>query len=767
MLSVRFTLLFFMGIVLAGLSYGQTSKQLSSTESLPADTLFNREVTALISASDLTQKEAIYRDLIKKFPENGTDFRKQRYSNVRTSLALFWSSQGNAAKTMEYYNQINNEGFSSGLAIAIASNLVKNRHYEEALTILKGVIEPVTDAVNTKNGSMYTFLQAYDGYAQALFNLGKKAEALGYIQKAYDKSDKKNTAVNSTYATILHGLGRHEEALPIMAQLVGDGMAAEEIKDLFRDSYLKTNGSTENFRKQMISLRKALKTKMEQEAEEKMINEPGFAFTLRDINGKMVSLADMKGKVLVLDFWATWCGPCVRSMPAMQMLVNDYEDDPNVKFLFIDTGEKIPDYENAVKKLLHDNKYDFHVVYDVRNEETKKYPVASGYAIKGIPTKLVLDGEGNVRYRVVGFNGGNDATVAELTAMIKKTKRTLAVQGSPYTIKGTSYLKEGIAILNDYHDSDTARIVDGKFEFHGNISGSNLISIEVPPTRSSRIIMEPGVITVTHTQGGYRFGGAPLNVRFQKIEDGLKPVNDKISTLWSKYNKAEGAERVKIWREYDQAKKDKMAKTMQLTTADKTFAGFIETLPVVRYETAANVRRYLDTFKEFADDPRYKSLLEFYEGAARTDFGVTPPQWTLPDPQGKNISLASLKGKYVLIDFWYSGCHWCRKMTPGLINIYNDLKDQGLEIISVSVDPEKDEDKWREAMKEDGAPWLQVWDADKTLPEQYSVQGYPTMFFLGPDGKVLRKIIGYHDEPILREFFTVGMNKDKNNSAKK
>jgi len=64
-------------------------------------------------------------------------------------------------------------------------------------------------------------------------------------------------------------------------------------------------------------------------------------------------------------------------------------------------------------------------------------------------------------------------------------------------------------------------------------------------------------------------------------------------------------------------------------------------------------------------------------------------------------------------------------------------------------------------MKEDGAPWLQVWDHNKTLPDQYAIWGYPTMFFLGPDGKVLRKIIGYHDEPILRIFFEEHILKSK------
>jgi peroxiredoxin len=335
---------------------------------------------------------------------------------------------------------------------------------------------------------------------------------------------------------------------------------------------------------------------------------------------------------------------------------------------------------------------------------------------------------------------------------------TSAQQKDDFIIKGKSYLKEGIAVLNDYVNPDTAKIINGKFEFKGKAPKVTMISLTVPPSRNTRIIIEPGTITVDHQKDQYVLGGSPLNIRFQKIESELKPINDRITKFWSQYNKAEGEERVKIWREYDKAKKEKLARTKELVTADGTFAGFMQSIPAIHgNENATNIKHYLDIFKAFENTETYQSQLNYYRGMAKTDIGVQPPDWTLPDQNGKNITLSKLKGKYVLVDFWYSGCHWCRKMTPGLKNIYKELKGKGLEIVSVSVDPVKDEAKWRKAMEEDGAPWLQAWDAQKSLPEQYAVRGYPTMYFLGPDGKVLRRIYGYHDEPILREFFLEDM----------
>lgn len=155
----------------------------------------------------------------------------------------------------------------------------------------------------------------------------------------------------------------------------------------------------------------------------KLENEPAPNFSLRDLEGNEVSLADFKGKVVVLDFWATWCAPCIKSFPAMQMAVDKYKEDPNVRFLFINTWEQKPNPQQSVQQLIEKRGYNFQVLMDVKDPTSKKNPVVESYGVSGIPAKFIIDGKGNIRFKVKGFTGDNEAQVEELTQMIESAKK--------------------------------------------------------------------------------------------------------------------------------------------------------------------------------------------------------------------------------------------------------------------------------------------------------------------------------------------------------
>jgi len=118
--------------------------------------------------------------------------------------------------------------------------------------------------------------------------------------------------------------------------------------------------------------------------------------------------------------------------------------------------------------------------------------------------------------------------------------------------------------------------------------------------------------------------------------------------------------------------------------------------------------------------------------------GQVAPDFTLPDPSGKMISLNSFRGKYVLVDFWASWCGPCRQENPNVVKAYQQFKGKNFTILGVSLD--KTKDKWQEAIKQDGLAWnhvsdLKFWDS-KVVP-LYGLNAIPTNFLLDPQGKVI------------------------------
>jgi thiol-disulfide isomerase/thioredoxin len=155
-----------------------------------------------------------------------------------------------------------------------------------------------------------------------------------------------------------------------------------------------------------------------------MLNYRAPDFTLMDLKGKRVSLSDYKGKTLVINFWATWCDCCRKAFPSAQLLLNKYNDDPDVEFLFIDTRETQENYHHLVQKLLTDNRYTFKVLIDEKGPSGIQNVLSSQFETIAMPTTLIVDGDGVIRYKLIGFYDAlsEDAAIKHLSELIDRVK---------------------------------------------------------------------------------------------------------------------------------------------------------------------------------------------------------------------------------------------------------------------------------------------------------------------------------------------------------
>ena len=120
--------------------------------------------------------------------------------------------------------------------------------------------------------------------------------------------------------------------------------------------------------------------------------------------------------------------------------------------------------------------------------------------------------------------------------------------------------------------------------------------------------------------------------------------------------------------------------------------------------------------------------------------GMMAPDFTLNDLSGKPLTLSSLRGKYVILDFWGSWCGWCIKGIPQMKEYYQKYAGK-FEILG--IDCNDSEEKWKAAVAKYELPWLHVYNTnDSGVLEQYAIQGFPTKIIVGPDGKIVKTIIG-------------------------
>ncbi len=369
---------------------------------------------------DVNKRIEILRSFEKKFPES--EYTSTFYDLIANS----YRDEGNYNEAYNFLKQ-NVDKPSTYRFYAVAKNMIdKNKQLELAGKIaqlgversrneLKNPTEKKPDFESESEWKQereyYLALNLY-AYGKILYNLEKKSECLPVIEEAVQLTDFKDGEMNELYSRALVENGKYDKAMEKISGFIEKGNGTTEMKTLLKEAYLNEKGSEEGFDNYLAKFEDTANEKMVADLKNKMISEPAPDFSLKDLDGKEVSLSDFKGKTVVLDFWATWCGPCLASFPGMKDAVEKYKDNNKVKFLFVDAWERVDDKKTNAEKFISKNEYPFHVLLDEENSVIEKYKVS------GIPTKFIIDNSGNIRFTNVGYDGTPEKLVDELSTMI-------------------------------------------------------------------------------------------------------------------------------------------------------------------------------------------------------------------------------------------------------------------------------------------------------------------------------------------------------------
>jgi len=538
------------------------------------------------------------------------------------------------------------------------------------------------------------------------------------------------------------------------------------------------------------------------------VGEVAPDFVMQDVTGRELKLSDFKGKVVVLDFWATWCGPCIASFPHTQAIAKKYADQ-DVVVLASGTSDTIAKFKEWIPK--NQPKYpDMVWAFDPHERGSDTFAERASsklYGVSGIPTQFVIGRDGKVVAVIVGNGGASDTrTEAALGLAGVKVDEEIVTKGRKQLADDAEEERARKARAEAEKLNPTPKFSEkyGKLTAGEPVPDLGLRDANGEEVRLSDVIK--GKTTVISIWGG----------------NGVPDEFLTFSNAWAERYADQGVqfigflgyasdEMVKEWREKNAGKvsfavysdplggppspskdREDMTDEEKKAFGAQQMAYFGNTFPLkltggamapvpntIIVDAKSNMVGFYVGSGPGTVDSLGNLLLRAGVKLAPEDMpakvfskeetkpkapepqkeqlaiGAMAPDFTTYDLDGKPVKLSDFRGRVVVLDFWATWCGPCMAAMPHTQEVAAQYKDQGVVVLgSCTSDTREKFEQWVRKNQEK-YPDI-VWSHDKAergtdraSHALYGVRGIPTQYIINGEGRVVDIVVGYMKGEVL------------------